>query len=231
VVSKKPKGAGSSPAPAAKRKRNKGIFLKNNNMIPFDLSAAVHGAKICTRDGHAAEFIGIDDSGKILRVKARVMDKDAEQFYYYTKWGALDAKKTSNFDLFMEDNFHENFSVTISLNITGVYNGVMLSDLSVVEILFKNGRFIEETALNNAFMIGAYDEEVIRWFDYYLLSPHAKYIIAPTEKKRSILYSKLFSESFNLEEKKAEMEEEYGFDFKIWELYNFFVCNLKQRAI
>lgn len=70
-------------------------------MKPFDLEAAERGEKICTRDGHAAEFVGIDDSAIFYYVKAHVADKRAWDFYHYTENGEMDMRSENDLDLFM----------------------------------------------------------------------------------------------------------------------------------
>ena len=70
-------------------------------MRPFDLKAAERGELICTRDGHAAEFVGIDDSAIFYNVKVRVIDKHAWDFYHYTEDGEMDIRSENDLDLFM----------------------------------------------------------------------------------------------------------------------------------
>lgn len=74
-------------------------------MKPFDLAGARKGAPICTKDGHAAEYVGMEKEWFLYPVRVHVVAAGAPKWYNYTPWGKMDMERENTFDLMMvEEN-------------------------------------------------------------------------------------------------------------------------------
>lgn len=125
-------------------------------------------------------------------------------------------------DEFIKKHYDGTYSTILRLNKQGAYNAQVLDELNLVIDTFLNGKLIESVVLGNTFMQSTQEGYVMRWFDYQLLKPHAKYIIAPKDDDMYVFQSMLFSDKDRLEEWKITLEEEMQTEFQIFDLYDFF---------
>lgn len=80
-------------------------LIKLNNMKNFDLSAAIGGAPVCTREGKTARVICYDRRGSVdTRIMALLNDGEYESVEYYTENGELIRDETTGKDLMMRDD-------------------------------------------------------------------------------------------------------------------------------
>lgn len=74
-------------------------------MKNFDLSAAIGGAPVCTREGKTARVICYDRRGSVdTRIMALLNDGEYESVEYYTENGELIRDETTGKDLMMRDD-------------------------------------------------------------------------------------------------------------------------------